>query len=74
MPGLVDEEVELTCQVEESSTKSNDVKEIISIVINKEGSGQFVASVSDYGPASITTDQENVEVSGDVSGTSGEKR
>ena len=74
VPGLINEEVDLTCEVVESSQRN--VKQVVSIVINKvnKGSGQYVASVTDYAPAKYADDQQNVEVYGDVSGTSGKKR
>ena len=76
VPGLLYEEVELTCQVEESKVKSNNVKEVMSITIKKviDGSSHFVAMVSDSGPARVATDQKDLEVYGDVNGTTGERR
>ena len=76
VPGLVYEEVELTCEVKASNVQSKNVHQVVSISIKKlnNGSPKYVASVSDYNSAKVAAGQQNVKVYGDVSGTSGKKR
>ena len=74
MPGLLYEELTLTCGLvdQSESSRSEDVKQVINILINR--SGHPVASVSDYASAKAADDQNNLQVQGDVSGSAGNTR
>ena len=80
VPGLLYEELELTCSVEDSddtqSSKSKDIHHVMSIVISRVSQpGHIVASISKLNPPARAGDgEDNVQVVGDVSGTTGNTR